>query len=53
MKALCCMTGSTPKSIQDMESHTNEIFHKIDINQDGTISESEFLTFIGKDIEVS
>lgn len=52
MNAICYMTKSRPKSIQELESHTNLVFSKIDSNKDGFISLAEFQSFITKDIDV-
>jgi microtubule-associated protein-like 6 len=52
MNALCCMTGGVPSNMQDLLSHTQTVFAKLDVNKDNQISIAEFLSFVTKDVEV-
>lgn len=52
MNALCYMTDNKPISMEDLESRTTRIFAKIDTNSDSSISLSEWISFITRDVEV-
>ena len=52
MNALCYMTDSQPIPMDELEVHTTRVFSKIDTNSDNSISLSEWISFITRDVEV-